>query len=101
MGKTNDIKNHVGFYIIKRVDTIISGPFEVNALVLRLIKLFISWRSASYVDLDGEFCIVVKQVLNWLCIAVLFVIHISHRLALLLRRSKYELYRFCTGLHKV
>ena len=65
------------------------------------MKLFISWRSASYVDLDGEFCIVVKQVLNWLCIAVLFVIHISHRLTLLLYRSKYELYRFCTGLRKV
>ena len=65
------------------------------------MKLFISWRSASYFDLDGEFCIVVEQVLNWHCIAVSFVIHISHRLTLLLYRSKYELYRFCTGLHKV
>ena len=65
------------------------------------MKLFISWRSASYFDLDGEFCTVVKQVLNWLCIAVSFVIHISHRLTLLLHRSKYELYRFSAGLQKV
>ena len=65
------------------------------------MKLFISWRSASYFDLDGEFCIAVKQVLNWLCIAVSFVIHISHRLTLLLHRSKYELYTYCTGLQKV
>ena len=65
------------------------------------MNLFISWRSASYVDLDGESCIVVKQVFNWLCIAVLCVIHISHRLGtILLSMLKYELYRFRTGLCK-
>ena len=63
------------------------------------MKLFISWRSASFSDLDGEFCIVAKQVLNWHCIAVSFVIHISHRLTLLLYRLKYELYRFRAGLY--
>ena len=68
--------------------------------MLRSLQLLVSWGSASYADLDGEFCIVVKQMLNWLRIAVLLVIHASHRLTLLLYRSKYEFYRFCTGLHK-
>ena len=43
-----NIRNYddIGFSAIKRVDVLIEVPFKVDALVLRSIKLFISWRSA-------------------------------------------------------
>ena len=37
-----------GFYAISRIDAIVQGPFEVDAMVLRLINMFMSWRSASF-----------------------------------------------------